>query len=172
MAMIRAKVTDREALAARTPAELSRYLRTHGWRLQGRNDTFARWVRPAGHEDEAEIEDEFEIIVPLDPASRDYAARIGDALATLAVAEDRSELDILRAVTNVSADRPHLPVIREAAAELRAHTPEEAVVVTGSVVRLHRESGDAGEISLIGRVDDQEALRRVPATGRGRRTLW
>jgi hypothetical protein len=35
------------------------------------------------------------------------------------------------------------------------------VVVTGEVVRLHREPGGAGEITLVGRVDDQEPLRRI-----------
>jgi hypothetical protein len=29
------------------------------------------------------------------------------------------------------------------------------------VVRLHREAGGAGEITLVGRVDDQEPLRRI-----------
>lgn len=35
------------------------------------------------------------------------------------------------------------------------------MVVTGEVVRLHREAGGAGEITLVGRVDDQEPLRRI-----------
>jgi hypothetical protein len=57
--------------------------------------------------------------------------------------------------------RDHLPVLKEAAVELRARTPEEDVVVIGKVVRLHREAGGAGEITLVGRVDDQEPLRRI-----------
>lgn len=57
--------------------------------------------------------------------------------------------------------RHHLPVLREAADELRARTPEEDVSVTGEVVRLHRESRTAGEITLVGRVDEQEPLRRI-----------
>jgi hypothetical protein len=340
--VIRARVTDAEALAARTPAELSMYLRSLGWRLAERNGTLASWIRSAGDDGE------FEVLQPLDPASRDYAARVGDVVATLAVAEDRSELDILRAITEVSDDvhtvrifpadeppglialedgvtayeslrslvvagaypvfaaqhrvvqparkpqeltdflrtvrigpavegsytlsvhtpvpprlaqhqpllfegedgrwaedypvarqvslrmyaavraahgaaetallssdgldpfthavpeglsanlcealvglggsvghpfevslslaavrgeatelapvrfrRDHLPVLKEAAVELRARTPEEDVVVTGEVVRLHREAGGAGEITLVGRVDDQEPLRRI-----------
>ncbi|MGH3679907.1 MAG: hypothetical protein ACRDT2_06575 [Natronosporangium sp.] len=339
--MIRARVADAKALAARPPAALSMYLRSTGWRLAERSGTVASWVQSAG------AEGEFEILQPLDPGSRDYAARVGDAVATLAVAEDRSELDILRAITEVSDDvhsvsifpvdeppglialedgvtayeslrslvvasaypvfarqhrvvqparkpqeltdflrtvrigpaaegsytltvhtpvpprlaqqpplfesgtghlpddypvgrqvslrmyaairaacqaaeaalltsdgldpftdavaeglsanlcealvglgggaghpfemslslaavraeptqlapvrfrRDHLPVLREAAVELRARTPEEDVVVTGDVVRLHREAGGAGEITLAGRVDDQEPLRRI-----------
>jgi hypothetical protein len=49
--------------------------------------------------------------------------------------------------------RDHIPVIREADVELRARTREDDVVVTGEVVRLHREPGGAGEITLVGRVD-------------------
>jgi hypothetical protein len=339
--MIKARVADAQALAARTPAELSMYLRSTGWRLAERSGTLASWVRSAG------AEGEFEALQPLDPGSRDYAARVGDAVATLAVAEDRSELDILRAITEVADDihsvsifpadeppglialedgvtayeslrslviasaypvfanqhrvvqparkpqelidflrtvrigpaaegsytlsvhtpvpprlaqqpllfdgeseespdelpvgrqvslrmyaairaacraaeaalltsdglgpfseavgeglsanlcealvglggsaghpfevslalapvradagrfapvrfrRDHLPVLKEAAIELRARTPEDDVVVTGEVVRLHREAAGSGEITLVGRVDDQEPLRRV-----------
>ena len=338
--MIKVRVADARALAARTPAELSMYLRSTGWQLAERTGTIASWVRSAGSDGE------FEVLQPLDPISRDYAARVGDAVATLAVAEDRSELDILRAITHVSDDvhsvsifpadeppglivledgvtayeslrnlvvasaypvfarqhravqparkpqeltdflrtvrigpavegsytlavhtpvpprlaqqpplfasgtpwsddypvgrqvslrmyaairaaheaaeaalltsngldpfteavgkglsanlceslaglggsaghpfemslslaavraeptqlapvwfrRDHLPVLKEAAVELRARTPEEDVVVTGDVVRLHREAGGAGEITLAGRVDDQEPLRRI-----------
>jgi hypothetical protein len=57
--------------------------------------------------------------------------------------------------------RDHIPVIREAAVELRARTPEEDVVVTGEVVRLHREPGGSGEITVVGRADEQEPLRRI-----------
>lgn len=317
------------------------YLRSTGWQLAERTGKVASWVRSAGSEGE------FEVLQPLDPNSRDYAARVGDAVATLAVAEDRSELDILRSITDVSDDihsvsifptdeppglimledgvtayeslrnlvvasaypvfarqhravqparkpqeltdflrtvrigpavegsytlavhtpvpprlaqqpplfdsetppwsddyplgrqvslrmyaairaaheaaeaalltsdgldpfteavgkglsanlceslaglggsaghpfemslslaavraeptqlgsvrfrRDHLPVLKEAAVELRARTPEEDVVVTGDVVRLHREAGGTGEITLAGRVDDQEPLRRI-----------
>ena len=74
------------------------YLRAMGWRLAERNGTLASWLRSAGDDGE------FEVLQPLDPASRDYAARVGDVVATLAVAEDRSELDILRAITEVSDD--------------------------------------------------------------------
>jgi hypothetical protein len=337
--MIKALVADERALAARTPAEISMYLRATGWQLEERNGITARWIRSAGDEGY------FEILQPLDPSSRDYAPRVGDAVATLAVAERRSQLDVLQGMTQVSADvhsvrifpadepaglvaledavsayesvrnlvvagaypvfahqhrvvqpprkpqglsdflrtvrigpasegsytltvhtpipprlsqqpalfetgdesqdlpverqvslqmyravraacaaaddalltsdgldpftravedglsanlcealvglggaaghpfelslslaaargevtplrpvrfrRDHLFVLKEAASELRARTPEEGVVVTGEVVRLHREPGAAGEITLVGRVDDQEPLRRI-----------
>lgn len=338
--MIKARIADARALAACAPAELSMYLRSGGWRIAERRGNLASWVRPAG------AEGEFEVLQPLDPASRDYAARVGDVVATVAIAEGRSELDILRATTRVSDDvhfvsifpsdeapgliaiedgvtayeslrslviasaypvfanqyrvvqparkpqelteflrtvrigpaaegsytltvhtpvpplltqqpslfgdehdvprylslgrqvslqiyaairaacqaadaalltsdgltpftdavgeglsanlcealvglgggsghsfevsltlaavrgesgqlapvrfrRDLLPVLREAAVELRARTPEEGVVVVGEVVRLHREAAGSGEITLVGRVDDQEPLRRI-----------
>lgn len=65
------------------------------------------------------------------------------------------------ALAPVRFRRHHLPVLREAADELRARTPEEDVSVTGEVVRLYREGRTAGEITLVGRVDEQEPLRRI-----------
>ena len=75
------------------------YLRATGWRPEGHDGTLARWTRPT-----ASDEGDFEIIQPLDPAGWDYAALVGDAVATLAVAEDRSELDVLRGMTAASTD--------------------------------------------------------------------
>jgi hypothetical protein len=77
---------------------------------------------------------------------------------SLSLAAVRGEALPLRPVR---FQRHHLPVLKEAAAELRARSPEEGVVVAGEVVRLHREPGEAGEITLVGRVDDQEPLRRI-----------
>jgi hypothetical protein len=77
---------------------------------------------------------------------------------SLSLAAVRAESTVLEPVR---FRRDHLPVLREAALELRARTPEEDVVVTGEVVRLHREAAGSGEITLVGRVDDQEPLRRI-----------
>lgn len=95
--MINAQIRDAAALAARAPAELSTYLRSGGWRLAHRTETVAYWVLPADG-------DELEILQPLDPALRDYAARVGDAIATLAAAEARSELDVLRQISQSTWD--------------------------------------------------------------------
>jgi hypothetical protein len=95
--MIRAHVVDAAALAARSPAELSMYLRAHGWSLISQQGSAARWTLPANG-------DEFEVIQPLDPDVRDYASRVRDVVSVLGVAEARSELDILRRITNASMD--------------------------------------------------------------------
>lgn len=139
--MIRVRVVDPAALAARTPGELSLYLRSTGWQMVESNGLAAHWTKPiTGH-------GEFEIMQPRDQASRDYSARVADAVSTLAIVEGRSELEILRGIAEVS--------------ELRAHVPEEDVVVTGEVVRLHREGNGTGEITLVGRVDEDDTLRRI-----------
>lgn len=57
--------------------------------------------------------------------------------------------------------RDHLPVLAEAAQELRERMPEEDVAVTGHVVRLHRESGASGEVSVAGIIEGEDRLRRI-----------
>lgn len=96
--MIKAHVTDVRALAARTPNELSIYLRSAGWAPGDHDGTTTVWTRSAGEDGT------FEVRQPMDPALRDYAARVGDIIRTLAVAEDRSEIDVLRAISESSQD--------------------------------------------------------------------
>ncbi|HEX5542356.1 MAG TPA: hypothetical protein VFX60_12495 [Micromonospora sp.] len=95
--MIKAHVMDAAALAARTPAELSSYLRANGWQLTRRTETVAFWTLPVE-------DDELEIMQPLDPGLRDYALRVGDAVVVLAAVEDRSELEILRRISESTWD--------------------------------------------------------------------
>jgi hypothetical protein len=64
-------------------------------------------------------------------------------------------------VTPVRFRRDHIPVLREAAVEFRARTPEDDVTITGEVVRLYREGASGGEITVVGRVEDAEILRRI-----------
>jgi len=64
----------------------------------------------------------------------------------------------------VRFDSDSIPVLREAARELRALVPEEDVRIIGNVVRLHREGNyGAGEVSIAGVVsgDVSERMRRV-----------
>jgi hypothetical protein len=95
--MINAHIRDAAALAARTPAEVSTYLRAGGWRLARRTATVAYWIFPVDGDD-------IEIMQPLDPTLRDYASRVGDVIATLALAETRSELDVLRQISQSTWD--------------------------------------------------------------------
>lgn len=95
--MIRAHVTDRAAMAARSPWELATYLRAHGWSIRNPGGRGAQWVKMIGGE-------EFEALQPREVSLRDYASRVRDLLQVLAIAEDRSELDVLSDITSVSMD--------------------------------------------------------------------
>jgi len=48
-----------------------------------------------------------------------------------------------------------------AAQELRERVAEEGVLVVGNVVRLHREGGGPGEISIAGLIEGEDRLRRI-----------
>jgi hypothetical protein len=61
-------------------------------------------------------------------------------------------------------ESPEVPILSEAARELRAQQPEGVVHIRGNVVRLHREGQlGAGEVTIAGVVidDPNEKLRRV-----------
>ncbi|MEU1756300.1 hypothetical protein ABZ436_27105 [Micromonospora matsumotoense] len=95
--MINAQITDRNALAARSPSELAMYLRAHNWVIRDRTDTGALWLKVVDG-------DEFEALQPLESNLRDYGSRVLDVLRVLAVVEERSELEILQDITNASMD--------------------------------------------------------------------
>jgi hypothetical protein len=95
--MIRAQVTDRAALSARSPSELAMYLRAHDWIIRERIGSSVQWVKTVGGE-------EFEALQPQESTIRDYATRVRDLLNVLAVTEDRSELAVLSDITTVSMD--------------------------------------------------------------------
>ena len=73
------------------------YLRAHGWAIHGHWGGAVQWVKTVGG-------DEFEALQPQEISLRDYAPRVRDLLRVVAVAEDRSELDVLSDITNVSMD--------------------------------------------------------------------
>ncbi|GAA4697858.1 hypothetical protein [Phytohabitans rumicis] len=95
--MIKASVNDLDALAARSPSELAMYLRAQRWQTVRQDDAAVRWVKIVGG-------DEYEVVQPIESGIRDYAARVRDVVQVLALAEDRSELDVLRAISSVSTD--------------------------------------------------------------------
>jgi hypothetical protein len=95
--MIEAHVTDIGALGARTPSELAMYLRARAWEPRERMGSSIAWAKTVD-------DDEYEAVQPLEATLRDYAARVRDLLRVIAVAEGRSELDILHDITNVSMD--------------------------------------------------------------------
>ena len=93
-------VRDRDVLGSLRPLEVVAYLRTNGWtKTAERPSQWATWVRP-----DPASKDEFEIALPLTTDYRDFALRMGDALAVLAVAERRPQLEILRDLQIVATD--------------------------------------------------------------------
>lgn len=95
---MKATIRDIATLSALKPLEVVSYLRASGWqKTSERPGKWAAWVRK-------QDEEEFEIAVPLTTHFRDFALRMSDALRVLEVAEDRSQLEILRDLLVTSAD--------------------------------------------------------------------
>lgn len=95
---MKATIQDRRVLQSVQPVELIHYLRATSWtQVERHNGRYATWHNQAGDE-------RIEILLPLDPSFRDYPTRIAEALHALAVAEDRSQLDILADIEHISWD--------------------------------------------------------------------
>ena len=88
-------VQDPTALRGLKPLEVAAYLRAKGWRqeadLAGKGSL---WV----------FNSEFDVTLPARRDLGDYVLRMGEVLRTLAAAEDRSELEVLRDVQTTTAD--------------------------------------------------------------------
>jgi hypothetical protein len=95
--MIEASITDRAALARRTPTDLAMYLRAHRWSIREQRELAVTWVRSVD-------DDEFEVVQPLESTIRDYALRVRDILRVAAVVEGKSELDVLQDMSSISMD--------------------------------------------------------------------
>lgn len=95
-----ATIRDANAIRAINPLALSVYLRHGGWNENEQDARRAIWTLR-----------DFEAVVPLDSTFRDYALRISEVLATLAAAEERSQLEIFEDLTNAGADVVRLRLI-------------------------------------------------------------
>jgi hypothetical protein len=98
---MRASIQDRASLLAIRPLDTIAYLRSTGWSKADQQidqNAFSVWVR----KDEAG--EEYEVAVPLEQDYRDYPLRVADALKVLATVEDRSQVEIHRDLSLVSAD--------------------------------------------------------------------
>ncbi len=125
------KVTIRDSQILKTvePGKLAEHLQTTGWH-QDRpfNENSVIWIKDYAGEPA-------EVLLPLRPDLIDYAARIADALKTLEVVEQRSQLDILR--------------------DLVTHPN---ITIHGIVINL-QEGTTAGRVTIMGVVLDK--LRRI-----------
>ena len=96
---MKVEVRDAAALNALKPLEVAAYLRAKGWRREADlNGKGSLWLQTFANGEELDI------TLPLTRDLADYALRMGELLQTLAVAEHRSELEVLRDVTTTTAD--------------------------------------------------------------------
>ena len=73
------------------PQQVAAYLKEHGWHLQQQiNDKASIWTLG-----DTNSEDVFEILLPLKPNILDFTRRMGEVVETLALAENRSQLEII-----------------------------------------------------------------------------
>ena len=95
---MKVQVIDGQALASPVPRNIRLYLQMHGWQRQteasAKPDVWT-WQTEDGM---------YEVIAPSSRDARDYRQRVAELLRTVAIAEDRSELDLLRDLTMVSYD--------------------------------------------------------------------
>lgn len=90
---MRVIVRDPKIFQTLRPLDIASYLRANGWKQVEKRESTAIWA--LGEE---------EIILPFDTGFADYAHRIADIIRTLSTTEQRSELEIIRDISTVSAD--------------------------------------------------------------------
>jgi len=92
---VRASIRDAHVLAAIRPLEFVAYLRAKGWhQVPPSSSLWSTWIR----------EGDFELTLPLERSLGDFALRMADALRTLEIVEDRSQIEILSDLLTASAD--------------------------------------------------------------------
>ena len=106
---MKVEIRDRDALESLTAAGLRAYLEANGWSDAG------HWgERPIVIYSKEQDARRWEVLVPLRDTASDYAESMAWAVATLADAEERSQLDVFGDLTNWSIDRAQPANHREA----------------------------------------------------------
>jgi len=96
---MKATVRDRSTLRLLRPLEVADYLRATNWRKADEEQGRASyWLKGT------DSGEEIEILLPLDRDLADYAQRMGEVLAYLELAEERSQLEILSDLLTSRAD--------------------------------------------------------------------
>lgn len=91
-------IRDVEAVRAIQPVDAALYLRAGGWgSVDSRDSRVAIWMKTVESE-------EYEVLLPMEPAVGDYALRMGELLQVLSVAENRSQNEVYRDLLSVSSD--------------------------------------------------------------------
>jgi hypothetical protein len=94
---VRARILDARALGGIRPIDVTAYLRASGWSEVEPDGAAAYWERDANG-------DRVGVTVPLQQSWRDYGMMVAELLDVLGHVENRSQLAILRDLTEVTAD--------------------------------------------------------------------
>jgi len=94
---MRVQIRDQEALGSLTPENLRAYLESQGW---GNDRPWGQWGTILSKEQKGKL---WEIVIPLRDGGYGYAEFMGLMVATLADAEDRSQLDVFYDLSNQTA---------------------------------------------------------------------
>lgn len=101
------RIVDEHALSSPSPRNVRLYLRSKGWErstpARAKPDIWARGT----------AEGTYEVIAPSHRGAPDFSERIGELLRTLSIAEDRSELDILRDISTLSFDIQYIRILHD-----------------------------------------------------------
>ena len=96
---MKVQISDRDALESLTAAGFRAYLEANGWSYAG------HWgERPIVIYSKEQDVRKWEVLVPLRDTASDYAESMAWAVATLADAEERSQLDVFTDLSNLRTD--------------------------------------------------------------------
>ncbi|BAC90679.1 hypothetical protein [Gloeobacter violaceus] len=148
---MKADILDTKVLQSVQPHQVVAYLGKKHWHEQrhfGERATI--WVLGNGSPEQA-----FEVLVPTDPEARDFSDRIHDVLQTLAIAENRSQEEILFDLVTVSVD-----VVR-----FRANHPfaaEDGSLPLEDGINLHKHARNALAYAACSAVESKAFHDRKP----------
>lgn len=129
-------VQDSEILKTIEPQQLRDYLQAHGW-YEDRPflDNATIWLKQDSEQGE------FEILLPLKQNLGDYVPRIREAIETIGIVENRSQIEILSELI----------------------TTANNITIQGVVRQINTPNADqlSGQITLLGVVGDK--LRKIQA---------
>ena len=132
-------VRDPSVLANLDPQQLERYLQQHGWRQEERIDNRESiWAK------QTQTGESLDLALPLNPKMRSFALRMSEILATLEVAEGRSQMEILSDVLTAATDIQ----IHGVVLQLNAESDADNVILMGFVlekpwkIHLHLTAAD------------------------------
>ncbi|MFP4099578.1 hypothetical protein [Coleofasciculus sp.] len=133
-------VRDIECLKSIEPKQLQAYLKAHGWYEERPFlDNAMIWLK------QDEQRGEFEILLPLKTNLGDYVTRIGEAIETLAVVENRSQVEILSELISGG----------------------QTITLQGVVMHINTPNSDplSGQVTLLGVVGNKLRKIKTKLTG-------